>query len=80
MKWKVVLRVVVAMALLLLLVLMAMNNPQRVQLSLEPLLGKPLRAPAALMYFGFFAAGVVTATVVRVGGKSGVSSKSKSSK
>ena len=61
-------------ALLLLLVLMGMNNRQTVELSLPPLLSKAEKQPAAIMYFGFFAAGLLAGVVLTAG----KSSKSKS--
>jgi uncharacterized integral membrane protein len=61
-------------ALLLLLVLMGMNNRQTVELSLPPLLSKAEKQPAAIMYFGFFAVGLLAGVVLTAG----KSSKSKS--
>jgi uncharacterized integral membrane protein len=63
-------------ALLLLLVIMGMNNRQTVELNLPPLIGQTQKQPAAIMYFGFFAVGLL-AGVVLTAGKKG-SSKSKS--
>jgi uncharacterized integral membrane protein len=77
---KLLLKVLFLMAVLLLLVLMGMNNQHRVQFYLEPILGKGIKAPAAIMYFAFFAIGVISATILNVGKKGGSSSKGKSSK
>jgi uncharacterized integral membrane protein len=75
---KLLLKVVFLMVVLLLLVIMGMNNRQTVQLSMPPFLSSPLKGPAAFMYFGFFAVGVLSATVFNVGKKgSGSSPKSK---
>ena len=41
---------------------MGMNNRQAVGLSLPPILTKGLKLPAAIMYFGFFAVGVLSGT------------------
>lgn len=77
---KLLLKVLFLMVVLLLLVLMGMNNTQRVQLYLQPILGKGIKAPAAIMYFAFFAIGVLSATILNVGKKGGSSSKAKSAK
>jgi uncharacterized integral membrane protein len=65
---------------LLLLVLMGMHNQQNVDFSLPPLLKQIIKQPAAIMYFGFFAVGVLTGTILTAGGgkkSGGSSSKSK---
>jgi uncharacterized integral membrane protein len=65
---------------LLLLVLMGMHNQQNVDFSLPPLLKQIIKQPAAIMYFGFFAVGVLTGTILTAGGgkkSGGGSSKSK---
>jgi hypothetical protein len=41
---------------------MGMNNRQPVSLSLPPLLSKVQKMPAAMMYFAFFAVGVLSGT------------------
>jgi uncharacterized integral membrane protein len=74
---KLFLKTLFLIAILSLLVLMGMNNRQTVELSLPPLVPKTQRLPAALMYFGFFAVGVLTGTVLTAGGKKG-GTKSKS--
>lgn len=56
---------------LLLLVLMGMNNRGLVPFALPPLLEKSISQPAALMYFSFFAVGVLTGTILTAGGKRG---------
>ncbi len=56
---------------LLLLVLMGMNNRGSVTFALPPLLEKSISQPAALMYFSFFAVGVLTGTILTAGGKRG---------
>jgi uncharacterized integral membrane protein len=76
---KLLLKTLFLIAILSLLVLMGMNNRQTVKLSLPPLIPKTQELPAALMYFGFFAVGVLTGTVLTAGGgKRGGGSKSKS--
>jgi uncharacterized integral membrane protein len=68
---KVLLKTIFVIAILSLLVIMGMNNRQDVELSMPPLLKKTQKAPAALMYFGFFAVGVITGTIMIAGGKRG---------
>ncbi|HEU5123513.1 MAG TPA: hypothetical protein VFW05_05550 [Verrucomicrobiae bacterium] len=68
---KLLLKTLFMIAILALLVLMGMNNRQTVSLSLPPLIPKTQELPAALMYFGFFAVGVLTGTVLTAGGKKG---------
>lgn len=75
---KLLLKTIFVIAILSLLVIMGMNNRQNVDLSMPPLLQKSQRAPAALMYFGFFAVGVITGTIMIAGGGKRGSSKSKS--
>jgi uncharacterized integral membrane protein len=73
---KVLLKTIFVIAILSLLVLMGMHNQGAVDLSMPPLLPKKLTAPAALMYFGFFAVGVLTGTIMIAGGKGRSKSKS----
>jgi len=74
---KVLLKTIFGIATLSLLVIMGMNNRGDVSLSMPPLLKQTLRAPAAWMYFGFFAVGMLTGTIlVAGGGKRGGKSKS----
>ena len=64
-------------ALLLLLVLMGMNNRQTVEFNLPPLISKTQKQPAAIMYFSFFAVGLLAGGLL-MSGKRGGGSKSKS--
>jgi uncharacterized integral membrane protein len=78
---KLLLKSVVLLLVLLLLVIMGMNNRGTVDFSLPPLLDK-VRQPAAIMYFAFFAVGLLTGTILTAGGggkKSGGSGGSRSS-
>ena len=79
MNLKVLLKTVFVVAILLLLVIMGMNNRQSVGLSLPPILSKSLKLPAAIMYFAFFAVGVLSGTVLTAG-KRGSAGKSKAQK
>jgi uncharacterized integral membrane protein len=75
---KLLLKTIFVIAILSLLVIMGMNNRQDVDLSMPPLLKKTEKFPAALMYFGFFAVGVLTGTVMIAGSGKRGGSKSKS--
>jgi uncharacterized integral membrane protein len=76
---KLLLKTVFMIVVLLLLVLMGMNNQQKIDFALPPLVKKDIRQPAAIMYFGFFAVGILTGTVLTAGGgKKGGGGKSKS--
>ena len=72
---KLILKTLFVIAVLLLLVIMGMNNRQTVELSMPPVLAKAQKQPAAIMYFGFFAVGLLTGTVLTAGGKRGSRSK-----
>jgi len=80
MNTKLLLKMLVLVAILLLLVIMGMNNRQTVGLALPPLLPKLIKLPAAIMYFGFFGIGVLGGTILTGGKKGGSSGKSKPSK
>jgi uncharacterized integral membrane protein len=68
---RLVFKTVLVIALLLLLVLMSMNNPQKVEFNLPPILAKAEKQPAALMYFGFFAVGLLAGAVLMTGKRGG---------
>lgn len=63
-------------ALLLLLVIMGMNNRQTVELSMKPLVSEVQKQPAAIMYFGFFAVGLLAGAILMTGKRGGGSKKS----
>lgn len=78
---KLLLKSLFVVLILLLLVLMGMNNRGLVEFALPPLLPRRIQQPAALMYFAFFAIGLVTGTIVSSGGgkkKGSASSRSSS--
>ena len=54
--------------LLLFLVLMGMNNLKSVDFYMRPILPDKVSLPSALMYYAFFAIGVVTGTIMNAGG------------
>jgi len=56
------------MGIFLLLVLMGVHNRGQVDFSCPPLIANVVQQPAALMYFAFFAIGVITGTVITFGG------------
>lgn len=76
MNFKLLFKTLFVIVVLLLLVLMGMNNRQIITFTLPPLLEKTVKQPAAIMYFAFFAIGVLTGTVLTAGGKKGGGSKS----
>ncbi|MGH7968024.1 MAG: hypothetical protein ACREIC_04785 [Limisphaerales bacterium] len=77
---KLLLKTVLLIAILLLLVIMGMHNRQTVELTMPPILPKVQRLPAAIMYFAFFAVGVLSGTLLTAGKSSRGASKSKSEK
>ena len=76
---KLLLRTIFLVLILLLLVIMGMNNRQTVSLWLPPILPKGLKLSAALIYFAFFAVGVLSGTLLTAGKKGG-SSRGKAQK
>jgi hypothetical protein len=74
MNLKLILKTLFLIAILSLLVLMGMYNRQDVKLWLPPTLAKAgkmskaIEQEAAIMYFGFFAVGVLTGTILTAGG------------
>jgi hypothetical protein len=72
---KLILKTLFLIAVLLLLVLMGMGNRGSVAFQLPYLMSKPITLHAALMYFAFFAIGVLTGTILTAGGKKGSASK-----
>ena len=65
---KLLFKTIFLIAILLLLVLMGMNNRQTVDFALPPILPQKQTQPAAIMYFSFFAVGVLTGTILTAGG------------
>jgi uncharacterized integral membrane protein len=70
-------KAVLIIAVLALLVMMGMHNPQAVKLELPPILPKTLEQPACYMYFGFFGVGFVVGALLMAGGKRGASKPGK---
>jgi uncharacterized integral membrane protein len=69
---RLLLKTLFVIVVLLLLVLMGMNNRDWIAFRLPPLISQKIEQPAALMYFAFFAVGVLTGTILTAGlGKGG---------
>jgi uncharacterized membrane protein YciS (DUF1049 family) len=77
MKAMMFLKLLIVTAIFFLLVLIGLNNRSPVDFKLSPVVAEVVRQPAALMYFGFFAVGLITGAVLCIpGGKpSGKSGK-----
>jgi len=60
-------KMVFVTAIFLLLVLMGVHNRALVDFNLPPLVTQGIQQPAALMYFAFFAVGLVTGAVLNTG-------------
>ena len=60
-------KILFATAILALLVLAGVNNHEQVGFSLPPFMTQAVQQPAALMYFGFFAVGLLTGIIVGMG-------------
>ena len=71
---KLLFKTIFLMVILLLLVIMGMNNRASVSFALPPILRHPISQPSAIMFFAFFAVGVITGTVLTAGGGKGSSS------
>jgi hypothetical protein len=54
-------------AILALLVLIGLNNSAPVDFSLPPLFSAAIQQPAAIMYFCFFAVGLLTGAILSIG-------------
>lgn len=80
MNMKLILKTLFFIAVLLLLVLMGMNNRQSISFTLPPLLKEKIEQPAAIMYFAFFAVGVLSGTIFTAGGRKGGKSSVKTEK
>ena len=68
MKLMLLIKTAFVMGIFLLLVLMGVHNRGQVDFSCPPLIANVVQQPAALMYFAFFAIGVITGTVITFGG------------
>ena len=65
---KFLLKIVFVLAALALLVVLGMNNTDKVSLSLPPLMTVKPQVQAAYMYYGFFGVGFVAGALLMSGG------------
>jgi uncharacterized integral membrane protein len=81
MNFKLLFKTILILAVLALLVVMGMHNPETAKLYLPPILPHSLEQPAAYMYFLFFGVGFVVGALMMAGGggkrSSGKSGKEK---
>ncbi len=82
MNTKLLLKTVFLLAVLFFLVLLGRENRSTVEFVLPPIIPEKITLPSAMMYYAFFAIGVITGTVMTAGGGGGGggSKPSKSSK
>ena len=72
---KLIFKSLVIIAFLVLLVIMGLNNPETVKLSMPNILPpNKVQLPAALMYIAFFGAGFLVGAILMAGGKKSSSS------
>jgi hypothetical protein len=80
---KAVVKTIALLAILFVMLYVGMNNPHRIDF-LFPMAGvtdkSPIRAPAALIYFGVFAVGLLAGTILNFGGGKAGGGKKGSSK
>jgi hypothetical protein len=77
---KLLLKTIFLLGVLFLLVLMGRENRGTAEFTLPPVLTQKVTLPSAVMYFAFFAVGVVTGTVLTAGGGSSGGGGGKSGK
>jgi len=80
MKAMMLIKIAVVTVIFFLLVLMGLHNRATVDFNLPPLLASQVEQPAALMYFAFFAVGLMTGAILCAGGGSSSKEKGKSNK
>ena len=67
---KLILRTIVFLALLFVVVYVGLTNPREIDFYFPLASPKPVHQPAALIYFGVFAIGVLAGTMLHAGGGS----------
>jgi len=77
MKAMLLIKILFVAAIFMLLVLMGLHNRAQVDFNLPPLLTSQVQEPAALMYFAFFAVGLITGTILSMGGQKETSKSKK---
>ncbi len=80
MSLKLLFRAVIFLLILFVVLYVGMNNTNRILFSFPLAFQKDLQEPAALIYFGIFAIGVVAGTMLSFGGGGGKKSADKSAK
>jgi len=68
---RLLLKTLFLIVVLLLLVLMGLHNREIISFTLPPILAQKIKQPAAIMFFAFFAVGVLTGTVLTAGTSKG---------
>jgi uncharacterized integral membrane protein len=76
MGFKVFLRIVVFLAMLFVLLYVGMNNTKSIDFSFPVAFTKGVSEPAAFIYFGIFAIGVIAGAMLNFGGSKRSSPKS----
>lgn len=73
MNFKLLLRTLIFLGLLFVILYVGMTNPKDIDLWFPLVSPKPLHQPAALIYFGLFAIGVLAGTMLHGGRRGGAS-------
>lgn len=68
MKAMMLIKIAFVAVIFMLLVMMGLYNRATVDFNLPPLLSSEVQQPAALMYFAFFAVGLITGAILSMGG------------
>jgi uncharacterized integral membrane protein len=68
MSFKVLLRSIVFLLILFVMLYVGMNNTESISFSFPIAFSKSIREPAALVFFGVFAVGVLGGTLLHAGG------------
>ena len=68
---KLLFKTVFLLVVLFFLVLLGRENRGTVEFSLPPVIPEKITLPSAMMYYAFFAVGVITGTVMTAGGGKG---------
>lgn len=78
MNFKLFLRTFLFLAILFVMLYVGMTNTESIKFNFPLAYDKPVIQPAALIYFGIFAVGVLAGTMFNIGGGKGSSKSSKS--
>ena len=77
MNFKAIIRSLIFLIILFAMLYVGMNNTGMIDFSFPGVLAKSIREPAALIFFGVFAVGVLGGTLLHTGGGGGRRSSSK---